>query len=438
MESSISSVNFIPFLSFIFLLIILITEKFNRSVITAIFAVFFIIFGLINFEKSIESIDFNTIGLLVGMMIIVSIISKTGLFQFLAIKMLKLAKGKPVRLMIYLSFLTALLSAFLDNVTTILLITPVTLYITKILGISPFPIVLSLIYFSNIGGTATLIGDPPNIIIGSEANLSFTDFLKYNGPIVFLNIIIISLIVYLFFNKKLREKKVSLRLIEKIKEENLIKDKIFLIKSLIILFLVILGFLTHNITHIENSIIALAGGFLILFLTAKEPDHIYKEIEWSSIFFFIGLFVIIGSIEHSGVLDLIAKQIIKLTGGNIELTSYSILIFVGLISGFVDNIPITVVFTKIIKEMMFNGISVYPLWWSLSLGACLGGNMTLIGSSANVVGVDIYNKALKDNGNGNSKEENINFFNFFKYGFLITIISLITSLIYIKLIFFLK
>lgn len=436
MESSFNSINFIPFLSFLILLLILVTEKINRSIITAVFAIFFIIFGFINFEKSIESIDFNTIGLLVGMMIIVSIISKTGLFQFLAIKMLKLAKGRPVRLMIYLSFLTAFLSAFLDNVTTILLITPVTLYITKILGISPFPIILSLIYFSNIGGTATLIGDPPNIIIGSEANLSFNDFLKYNGPIVFLNIIIISLIIYLFFNKKLREKKVSLKLIEKIKEEDLIKDKIFLIKSLFILFIVIIGFLTHNITHIENSIIALAGGFLILLSTTKEPDHIYKEIEWSSIFFFIGLFVIIGSIEHSGILDLIAKEIIRLTGGNIELTSYSILSFVGLISGFVDNIPITVVFAKIIKEMATTGINVYPLWWALSLGACFGGNMTLIGASANIIGVDIYNKALQDNGNGFLKEEKINFINFFKYGFLITFISLIISLIYLKIIFF--
>ncbi|MCX7956225.1 MAG: ArsB/NhaD family transporter [Patescibacteria group bacterium] len=435
MESS--SINFIPFVSFLILLIILISEKFNRSIITGIFAIFFVVFSLIDFEKAIESIDFNTIGLLIGMMIIVSIIAKTGIFQFLAIKMLKLAKGRPVRLMIYLSLLTAFLSAFLDNVTTILLITPVTLYITKILGISAFSIILSLIYFSNIGGTATLIGDPPNIIIGSEANLSFNDFLIYNGPIVVINIFISLILIYFMFKNKLREKKVSLKLIKKIKEQNLIKDKIFLIKSLIILFLVILGFLTHNITKIENSIIALAGAFLMLLTTTKEPDHIYKEIEWSSIFFFIGLFIIIGSIEHSGVLDLIARKIIDFTDGNVELTSYAILSFVGLISGFVDNIPITVVFSKIIKEISSSGVDIFPLWWALSLGACFGGNMTLIGASANIVGIDIYNKNLNDN-NENNKTEKINFGNFMKYGFLITIISLLISLFYLKLIFFLN
>lgn len=427
--------NILPFVSFLLFLIVIVTEKFNRSIIAGIFAVFFVIFNLISFENSIESIDFNTIGLLIGMMIVVSIISKTGIFQFLAVKMLKFAKGRPVRLMIYLSILTAFLSAFLDNVTTILLIGPVTLYISKILNISSFPLMISLIYFSNIGGAATLIGDPPNIIIGSEANLSFNDFLKYNGPIVLINIVIISFVLFLIFRKRLRKNIVPVKLINKIKEDNLIKDKKFTLKSLIVLFFILLGFVTHNITHIENSIIALAGAFVLLLITTKEPDHIYREIEWSSIFFFIGLFVIIGSIEKSGVLEIFSKGIIDLTNKNVEYMTYLVLIFVGLSSSFLSNLPNTLIFIKIIKELSTLGVDIYPLWWALSLGACFGGNITLFASSVNVVGADIYNKDLSEN-NLDKKSEKINFINFFKYGLIITFISLITSLIYLKFIFF--
>lgn len=432
----INSINFLPFIFFVLLLIFIVTEKFNRSVITFVFSICFILFGFINYEEALKSIDFNTIGLLIGMMMIVSILSKTGIFQYLAIKTLKLAKGRPVRLLVLLSFLTAILSAFLDNVTTVLLIVPVTLYMTKILEISPFPLLMSIIFFSNIGGTATLIGDPPNIIIGSEANLSFNDFLKYNVPIVLIVSIFILIFLFLIFIRQLRSKKISINTLKKIKEDNLIKDKRQLIISIIILSIVFIGFITHSITHIENSVIALFGGFMLLLLTTKEPDSIYKEIEWTSIFFFIGLFILVSSLEKTGFLGFLSKYIIYLTKGNVELTSYLILIFVGIASGFVGSIPITIFFIKIIQELSFTGMNVFPLWWALSLGACFGANLTIIGSSANIVSVDIYKKQLMSD--NNKKEQEINFKIFLKYGFIVTLISILLSILYLKFIFFNK
>ncbi|GIW64638.1 MAG: arsenical pump family protein [Patescibacteria group bacterium] len=432
----INSINFLPFIFFVLLLIFIVTEKFNRSVITFVFSICFILFGFINYEEALKSIDFNTIGLLIGMMMIVSILSKTGIFQYLAIKTLKLAKGRPVRLLVLLSFLTAILSAFLDNVTTVLLIVPVTLYMTKILEISPFPLLMSIIFFSNIGGTATLIGDPPNIIIGSEANLSFNDFLKYNVPIVLIVSIFILIFLFLIFIRQLRSKKISINTLKKIKEDNLIKDKRQLIISIIILSIVFIGFITHSITHIENSVIALFGGFMLLLLTTKEPDSIYKEIEWTSIFFFIGLFILVSSLEKTGFLGFLSKYIIYLTKGNVELTSYLILIFVGIASGFVGSIPITIFFIKIIQELSLTGMNVFPLWWALSLGACFGANLTIIGSSANIVSVDIYKKQLMSD--NNKKEQEINFKIFLKYGFIVTLISILLSILYLKFIFFNK
>ncbi|MCS7093255.1 MAG: ArsB/NhaD family transporter [Patescibacteria group bacterium] len=426
----------IPPLLFLFLLFLLVTDRFNRSIITALFAIFFVIFNFINFEKAVESIDFNTIGLLVGMMIIVSVIAKTGIFQFLAIKMLKLAKGRPVRLMIYLSLLTAFLSAFLDNVTTILLVTPVTLYITKILGVSPFPIVISLIYFSNIGGTATLIGDPPNIIIGSEANLTFNDFLKYNTPVTVINTFIILSLLFLIFKNQLRKKKVPLELIKKIKEERLIKDKVFTLKAILILVLVLIGFVTHSLTHIENSIIALSGAFLILLLSVREPDEIYKEIEWSSIFFLISLFVIMAAVEQTGFLELISNGLFSLTKGNVELNTYLILLTSGLSSSITGNLPNTLLFIKIIEGIAKMGVDVFPMWWALSLGACFGGNASLIASAVNIVGADIYNKNILENGQKNSPSQKINFINFSMYGSLVTLVSLLVSFFYLKVSFF--
>lgn len=422
--------TYFPVILFIILLILIITERFDRTVITSNFAILLLIFGAITFEEAVKSIDFNTIGLLTGMMIIVSVIAKTGFFQYLAIKSLKISKGRPIRLLILLSFLTAFLSMALDNVTTILLMTPVTLYITKILSVSALPFVLSLIFFSNIGGTATLIGDPPNIIIASISSLTFNDFLIYNGPFVLINLFFGSFLLFFLFKKKLREKIISKSLLEKIKEDNLIHNKRMLIRSLVVFSFVIIGFITHNITHIENSIIALSGAFLILLIVNLEPDDIYKEIEWASIFFFIGLFILISGIEKTGILEFFARRLIDLTGGEGEITSYAILWLVGLLSGFVDNIPITLVFSEVIKELSSMNVGVFSFWWALSLGACLGGNLTLIGASANIIGVDIFNK-------NNETKEKINFKLFFKYGLIMTFTSLVLATFYLKIIFFL-
>lgn len=411
---------------FLVSLALIASEKVNRSIVAMIGASLIILTGVLNFHEALESIDFNVLGLLIGMMIIVQILGKTGIFEYTAIKSVKLAKGRPVRLLFILALVTALFSAFLDNVTTIILIVPTTLFIARILNISPYPFVLTEIFFSNIGGTTTIIGDPPNIIIASALDITFNEFLLTMLPIISIIIIISLFITYLLFKNKLREKIIHFKKIEKINTEGVIKDKLLLQKSLLVLGLVLFGFFTHNIFHIEASVIALFGAFLLLLITNEEVEKAYEKIEWQTIFFFIGLFIIIGALEKVGVLEIFA-ELIKTKVGEDELKLSTFMLgFSGLSSGFIDNIPITIVLVDLVKEMGQIGLNIKPLWEALTLGADLGGNMTMIGASANVVGIDIYKRSIDT-----KKEKNITFMNFMRYGFPITISTLIISLIFI-------
>ncbi|GIW63207.1 MAG: membrane protein [Patescibacteria group bacterium] len=411
---------------FLVSLALIASEKVNRSIVAMIGASLIILTGVLNFHEALESIDFNVLGLLIGMMIIVQILGKTGIFEYTAIKSVKLAKGRPVRLLFILALVTALFSAFLDNVTTIILIVPTTLFIARILNISPYPFVLTEIFFSNIGGTTTIIGDPPNIIIASALDITFNEFLLTMLPIISIIIIISLFITYLLFKNKLREKIIHFKKIEKINTEGVIKDKLLLQKSLLVLGLVLFGFFTHNIFHIEASVIALFGAFLLLLITNEEVEKAYEKIEWQTIFFFIGLFIIIGALEKVGVLEIFA-ELIKTKVGEDELKLSTFMLgFSGLSSGFIDNIPITIVLVDLVKEMGQIGLNIKPLWVALTLGADLGGNMTMIGASANVVGIDIYKRSIDT-----KKEKNITFMNFMRYGFPITISTLIISLIFI-------
>ncbi len=407
-------------------LIIISSEKINRSIVAMIGAAIVVMVGIVTQERAIEAIDFNTLGLLIGMMIIVSISSKTGFFEYLAIRVIKFTEGNPVKTLLALSLLTAVLSAFLDNVTTILLIAPVTMFVAQILRLSPIPFIIAQILFSNIGGAATLVGDPPNIIIGSAAGLSYVDFIVNVGPAVVVIMAVMTFMLLWFFKKDVSGTTIDTAQIEKLDPDKALKDMTLLKKCFFVFVLTMIGFFTHSIFHLEAATIAMAGAALLLLLTVEHPDDIYKEVEWNTIFFFSGLFILVSALEEVGIIELIAEHVIDITGGNELTTSLFILWFSGLASGFVDNIPITTVMVTLIKDLGATGIPTNALWWSLSLGACMGGNMTLIGASANIVGADICHKSNYP----------ISFMKFLKYGVITSIISFIISSIYVYLRFF--
>lgn len=377
--------------------------------------------GILNKDYFINFVDFNVIFLLVSMMIIVNIATRSGMFNWIANELLKLTKGYPKLVLIALGIFTAVTSAFLDNVTTVILIMPVTFFIAKQLDINPIPFLITEILCSNIGGTATLIGDPPNIIIGSAAGLSFMDFL--NELTLVVSVILISVIgvLILIFRNQLHASPDKMAKVANLDNSNTISDFPLMIRSAIVLGLVILGFVLHDVTHIETCITAMLGAsFLLLF---EKPKDILADVEWNTIFFFVGLFIIIGGLEASGGIALMAKWIINVTQGSLEATSMIILWASGIISGIIDNIPYTATMTPMILEIQktMGAEYTHPLWWCLSLGACLGGNMTIIGAAANVIVSETSAKYGHP----------IKFMQFLKYGFSVMLISLTISSAYI-------
>lgn len=408
-------------------------EKIPKATVALMGAVITILLGLLSQTKFVDGglnnlyfinyIDFNVIFLLVSMMIIVSIATKSGMFNWLANELLKHTKGKPVLILFVLGLFTAVTSAFLDNVTTVILIMPITFFIAKKLDINPIPFLITEVFASNIGGTATLIGDPPNIIIGSAAGLSFMDFVKELTGIILVILFVILTLLAIFFRKQLVTTPERMASIEKIDNSRTITNKALLIRSLIVLIAVIAGFVLHDVTHIETSVTAMLGAsFLLLF---EKPSDIFKEVEWNTIFFFIGLFIIIGGLEASGGIALMAKWILSVTQGSQKATALIILWGSGIISGIIDNIPYTATMTPMILEIQKVMGQQYatPLWWCLSLGACLGGNMTIIGAAANVI---VSETAA-------AHKHPISFLSFMKYGVIVMTISLALSSIYIYL-----
>jgi len=406
--------SLILFFTYIFIMI----EKIPKVSIVMLGASLTLVLGILPAKNAFSFVDFGVITLLVSMMIIVHITSRSGIFEWLAIKLLKSAKGNPLSVLISLSALTAILSAFLDNVTTVILLIPVTFVIARELKADPIPFLITEILASNIGGAATLIGDPPNIIIGSAAGLSFNDFIMELTPIITVIFIISTAVLAYIFRKDMIPKPELAYQIANIDDKNLIKDKKLMMRSLIVLSLVIIGFVLHGVLHLEAYTIALLGAsVLILF---EPPKQILLEVEWLTIFFFIGLFIIIGGLEETGGIDFLAQKLLELTQGDLKLTAMLILWGSGFLSAIIDNIPYTVTMTPLIKELD-TVMNIHPLWWCLSLGACLGGNATIIGAAANV----IVSEASYAAGHP------ISFLRFMKYGVLITIISLILSSIYI-------
>ena len=379
--------------------------------------------GVLNPTYFVQYIDFNVIFLLVSMMIIVNITTRSGVFSYLANELLKMTKGHPVLILIALGIFTAVVSAFLDNVTTVILIMPITFAIARKLEIDPIPYLLTEVFASNIGGTATLIGDPPNIIIGSAAGFSFMDFVSNLTLVVAVILIAVLAVMVLFFRKKLATTAEKMKEAANIDNTHTITDVPLMVRSMIVLALVILGFVTHDITHIETCVAAMLGAsFLLLF---EKPTDILRDVEWNTIFFFIGLFIIIGGVEASGGIKLMAEWILRVTQGSQEAASMLILWASGIISGIIDNIPYTATMSPMLVEIQKTMGADYttPLWWCLSLGACLGGNMTMIGAAANVI---VSESAAKEG-------HPMFFLRFMKYGVIVVAISLIISSLYINL-----
>lgn len=377
----------------------------------------------INPHYFINFIDFNVIFLLVSMMVIVSITTRSGVFNWIANELLKFTKGHPVKVLCALGLFTAVTSAFLDNVTTVILIMPITFAIAKKLDIDPIPFLLTEIFSSNIGGTATLIGDPPNIIIGSAGGLSFIDFIKELTPVILVIMCVVLTVLAFIFRKKLHASQDKMDEVAKIDNSHTITDKALMIRSTIILALVILGFMLHDVTHIETCVVAMLGASILLIF--EKPNEILQDVEWNTIFFFIGLFIIIGGLEASGGIKLMAEWILKVTQGSQAATSMIILWASGVISGIIDNIPYTATMAPMLVEIekTMGATYAYPLWWALSLGACLGGNMTIIGAAANVI---VSENAAKSG-------HPISFMRFLKYGVGVVAISLLISTAYIYL-----
>jgi len=382
---------------FVLTYLLIITERLNRAIIAMMAAALMIIGGVLTQEAAVQGVDFNTIGLLTGMMIIVGITRDSGVFQYLAIRSAKVVKGDPWGILVMLMFVTALLSAMLDNVTTVLLIAPVTLLITDTLKLSAYPYLFAEIFASNIGGTATLIGDPPNIMIGSATSLGYNDFLFNLAPISIFILLATILPIYFIWGRHL---KADPRLIEKVmqyREIDAIKDWLLLKKSLLVLTLVMIGFIVGHDYGYQPATIAMFGAALLLVLHClphdqeKQTELVARalgEVEWITIFFFIGLFILVYGLETTGLLESLAHRVIELTDGDITVTAISILFVSAVASAIVDNIPFVATMIPLIKNMAasFGGAEeLVPIWWSLALGACLGGNGSLVGASANLI-----------------------------------------------------
>ncbi len=369
----------------------IISERVHRTVAALFGAALVLFLRIVPWEKLPEHLDLDTIFLLIGMMIIVNTAKESGLFEFIAIKTAKFARGSPMKVLILFSVVTALVSSVLDNVTTVLLFTPMLLYITRLMDVNPVPFLLAEIFASNIGGTATLIGDPPNIMIGSAAKLSFNEFLVNMGPIAAVDLLVSLGIIYFAYRSAMKVSETKRERINttigELREVDAIRDYVLFRKSLITILAVVGLFFIHDRLGIEPAVVALLGASALLLWSRSEPEEILERIEWTAIFFFVGLFILVGSLVETGVIQRTAEWIMGYIGNTGEALVI-ITWFSALASAIVDNIPLTAAMIPLIKAMG-STMNVYPLWWALSLGACLGGNGTAIGASANVVVIGI-------------------------------------------------
>ena len=416
---------------FVLVLAFIAFELAHRTVLALLGAAVLVAFGVVGQEQAAaEFIDWNTIGLLAGMMVIVAILERTGVFEYLAIKSAQWGKARPGRILILLAIVTAFLSAFLDNVTTVILMVPVTFLIADALDASPIPFLLTQVMASNIGGASTLIGDPPNILIGSAAGLTFADFVVNMTPIVLISLPVVLSILYLMFRRGLGGGENAEAVIANMDAAGSIRDGVLLRRSLIILGLVIVAFFLHGALHLEAATIALFGAAALVLYSRVNVEEVLRDVEWSTLLFFVGLFVLVGGLEVTGFVGSIAEALTGVGGGGSVTTAIVVIWGSGLASGIVDNIPFTATMIPVIQDLAkAEGLSeeeVRPLWWSLALGADFGGNLTLIGASANVVVAGMSERA----------GQRISFLKFMLYGIPVTVASLAVATVYVVVRYF--
>lgn len=425
---------------FLVALAVIISEKVHKTVVAIFGAALLLVLKILDQHEAFHleelGVDWNVIFLLVGMMIIISLIRPTGMFEYIAIKSAKMGRGDPFRIMVIFSIVTAVFSALLDNVTTVLLLAPVTLLIADALEVDAIPFLIVEALSSNIGGTATLIGDPPNIMIASRAKLSFIDFIVHLTPIIIFIMICFLVIIKIFFGNRLQTREELKERIMNLDEADAIKDPLMLKKSLWVLGGVLLGFMLHGVFHYEPATVALFGaGVLLLISGTSEPQRVLAEVEWQVIFFFIGLFIIVGGLVKVGAIKLMSVEVLNLTQGDLLSTSMLIMWFSAVASALIDNIPYVATMNPLVVDMARelwpgeDGIALLqhpelmPVWWSLALGSCLGGNASPIGASANVIVVEMAGR----------EGQKISFLKFMVYGVPVTVVTVFIAMIYVYL-----
>lgn len=424
--------EFLAISVFVVVLVLIGAELMNRTVAALLGAAAIIAFGVVEQrDAASEFIDWNTIGLLAGMMVIVAILDRTGIFEYLAVKSAQWGKARPGRILIILAVVTAFLSAFLDNVTTVILMVPVTFLIADALGMSPLPFLLTQVLASNIGGAATLIGDPPNILIGSAAELSFAEFVVNLTPLVLITLPFVLAYLYFVFREEFRYSKDAEETIRKMDARGAIRDPVLLRKSLTVLSIVILAFFLHGVLNLEVATIALLGAAALMLYARSNVEEVLREVEWPTLLFFVGLFVLVGGLEATGFVGGVANLLTGVAGGASFTTALVVMWGSAFASGVIDNIPFTATMIPVIQELArAEGLSeaqTKPLWWSLAIGADFGGNATLIGASANVVVAGMSERA----------GQKISFLKFMAYGIPVTLISLAIATPYVLLRYYL-
>lgn len=399
---------------------LIVTERVNRTIAALLGGLAMILLGVVSQEQAFGAIDWNVIFLLIGMMAIANLLRETGLFQWIAVQAVRLGRGDPFRILIILSLVTAFSSALLDNVTIVVLVAPITLFVAASLKVSPLPFLIAQILASNIGGAATLIGDPPNILIGSAAGIDFLTFAVNMTPIVALILAAFVGLTLVMFRSKLRIKHGESPDIEALETAELITDHKLLRKALVVMAGVTLGFLIHGALHFEPATIALAGATVLMLWGRSDPHHVLRDVEWTTLFFFVGLFITVEAVVQVGIIDALAQGALNLTGGSVILTSMLLIWLSAIASGIVDNIPYTATMIPLVKSLG-QSMPVEPLWWSLALGADLGGNATLVGASANIVVANLAERSGYP----------ISFRTFLSYGIITTLVSLTLASLYV-------
>ena len=408
---------------FLVVIVAIMTEKVHRSAAALAGAVVLLLTRVLDFDAAVGYIDFNTIGVLIGMMLFVAVVKNSGLFEYIAIKAAKMAKGDPWKIMAAFIVITAFLSGFLDNVTTVLLVGPMTITIARMLRINPVPFLITQIFASNIGGTATLIGDPPNIMIGSAAGLTFIDFVANTGVVAIASIAVLLVIMKFLYGTKMKADAEAIESVANLDESKAIEDHGLLVKSVVMVVIVVFAFIFHSQIGVDTATIALTCAAVMMIIGRQDIDDIISEVEWSTILFFTMLFVVVGGMVETGVIGELANVVLNVASGHQIIMMIILLWASALFSSVLDNIPFVATLIPLVTALGESGVDIEPLWWAISLGACFGGNGTLIGASANVVLSGISNKHGYP----------ITFATYTKVGFPVMIMTVVLSTIFLLL-----